>query len=79
MSTQSKAKARKDRREGIVRSKTGAEAENGTPSKSGDKDVEMTSEKKDKDGEKNEVEEDKAEEEEPSFAVLKNPSRVLRE
>jgi hypothetical protein len=35
------------------------------------------SEKKEN-GEKNEVEEDKAEEE-PTFAVLKNPSRVLKE
>ena len=76
MSTQSKAKARKDRREGKI--KAGAEPDSATPSKTGDKDVEMTSDKKEKEGEKNDVEEDKAEEE-PNFAVLKNPSRVLKE
>lgn len=77
LSTQNKAKARKDRREG--KTKAPGEPDTPTPVKTGDKDVDMTSEKKDKDGaEKNEVEEDKAEEE-PNHAVLKNPSRVLKE
>ena len=79
LSTQSKAKARKDRREGKVK---GADGEPGTatptPSKTGEKDVEMANEEKKDAAEKNGVEEDKAEEE-PNFAVLKNPSRVLKE
>jgi len=84
LSTTTKAKARKDRKEG----KTGDNAEASTPLKTGTEDKEMGQEKKEeekkeedkKEEEKKEEEkkEEEKKEEEPSFQELKNPSRVLK-
>jgi len=69
LSTTTKAKARKDRKEG----KNPAEPE--TPKV---KDVEMANEEEKKEGDEDKKEEDKKDEPEPDFQELKNPSRVLK-
>jgi 26S proteasome regulatory subunit N2 len=76
LSTTTKAKARKDRKEG----KTGEEVVSSpSPKKNegGEADKEMTNEEK-KDGEEEKKEEVKLPEPEQDFQELKNPSRVLK-
>lgn len=76
LSTTTKAKARKDRKEGKT---TDAEAaSSATPKKTdADADKEMTNEEK-KDGEEEKKDEVKEAEPEQDFQELKNPSRVLK-
>ena len=75
LSIAEKAKARKARREG--KTVTGAASEAGTPTPKKKDDTEMKDGDDKKDGEKNDKEEVKVEEE-PDFAELKNPSRVVK-
>jgi 26S proteasome regulatory subunit N2 len=74
LSTTTKAKARKERKEG----KTGQEVSEPVSPDKKKKDEEMASEEK-KDGEEEKKEEEKKDEPEPTFQELKNPSRVVKQ